>query len=250
MAVAERLKWLLPKESDTSEARFRNGIGDVWNPKTQKYETHMQALGDWTKETLGFAGKGAMKLMRETVAHYGIPGTSAWSSGAAAADLKNSDITSNNLIALLYGLGRRGFKPSIGWAKTGHHDDGALLHAGGNAADIEFINGQSVDSWAGKQAAIALARNRGTRTLGLDPWMRSQKGTMAQIRAAMAAHGGIIYNEDTTHIHASSYPDAMAKHTKAVVKAVMASNQKPVVIHVRDATGANVFNAANALGSQ
>jgi hypothetical protein len=255
MAVADKLKWLIPAQSDTSEADFRNGkhrslsdteaAGGIIPVMGTAVDTIYGVLDGVDK--MKNLGQGARKKMREVVSGYGLPGGHPeYSSGFAAADLLNPLVTGNNLIALMYRLGRKGLTPSIGWAKTGHTTpDGPLQHAGGNAVDLEFIKGQSVDSWAGKMAALALARDPGTSSLGLDPWMRSQPGTMAQIKAAMGSRP--IWNETSTHIHASAYPDAMAKHTKAIVKAVMASNQKPVVIHVRNPAGANVPNSINAV---
>jgi hypothetical protein len=199
------------------------------------------------KNALAGSGAGlAFQVMRKAVS------TLAWAggSGAAGSDLANPAIAHNSLIALLYGLKQRGLVPGVGWVKTGHHDDGPLLHAGGYAADIDLINKQSVDSWAGKQAALALAGYSGTRTLGLDPWMRSQAGTMAKIRAKMAAHGGIIFDETTSHIHASSYPDETArKPHPALLKALRGrpvSNRVHVVVSLPTSMRAAVSTNAAA----
>jgi len=240
--IADKFKWLLPKPSGKPG-------GDPTEPHIlatdQWINSHLKGAGQalvegakWyfgpaseaVKKALVGSGPGlAFQVMRKAVA------TLAWAggSGAAGSDLANPAIAHNSLIALLYGLKQRGLVPGVGWVKTGHHDDGPLLHAGGYAADIDLINKQSVDSWAGKQAALALAGYRGTRTLGLDPWMRSQPGTMAKIRAEMAKHGGIIFDETTSHIHASSYPDGTsAKPHPALLRALRDRRPVKPKVHV------------------
>jgi hypothetical protein len=250
--IADKFKWLLPKgwgdnrtpAEKASDAKHQaniaartagamgavNNVAGAGKALVEGAKWYFGPASEAVKKALEGSGPGlAFQVMRKAVATLGWAG----GSGAAGSDLANPAIAHNSLIALLYGLKQRGLVPGVGWVKTGHHDDGPLLHAGGYAADIDLINKQSVDSWAGKQAALALAGYAGTRTLGLDPWMRSQAGTMAKIRAKMAAHGGTIFNETSTHIHASSYPDETArKPHPALLKALRQRRSAKPTVHV------------------
>jgi hypothetical protein len=279
MAVAEKLKWLVPQERKPVDPGKQPRPGMVWDaektmwidpktqdvydPKTNLWDNYKGFGGnkfDWLNAPVGgplggplaklwswitHATGSDMTMMRRTVAGYG----QSYAAGAdPAGDLANPKVAQNNLVAMLYGLGKSGFRPSIGWVKSGHHDDGPLQHAGGLAADINFINGQSVDSWMGKQAALALASSPLVRSLGLDPWIRSQKGTMAKIIAAWVASGharGLLFNDSEGHIHASAYPDAVKKQADRMIRAI--ATHKPTQVSITNSTASRVSIAGNGV---
>ena len=269
MAVAEKLKWLLPKPQDKTKDGWKwdesehlfvdPKTGDKYDPVNgQTYNRYnvnkMIADPVWKFLTGGlvapsFMGSDPVSFMRKSVTGYGHALTST---ADPTGDLANPDIAQPGLIKALYLLGRQGFTPEIGWVKTGH----PKLTKGGNisdhwvglAADINKINGKDVDSWAGKQAAIALASNPLVRQLGLDDWMESQKGTMAAIMKAWLAAGkaaGNVFPDAPGHIHIGAYGNAVKKQADRMIRAI--ATHKPTQIVITNSTASRVSIAGNGV---